>query len=66
MADEMAVTLWFILVSAGRATSSGTSCFPELVLLPSEQEFRICSETDKAKRGSPSFGGLPLILSLKI
>lgn len=27
------VLLWFILVSAGRATSSHTSCFPDSVLL---------------------------------
>lgn len=43
LADEMPVILWLILVSAGRTTSSLSSCSPDSVP-PAEQEFGICSE----------------------
>lgn len=65
MADEVPVILWFILVSAGRTTSSLSSCSPDSVL-PVEQEFRLCSEIGIAIVDcSSAFGGLSLFLSLK-
>lgn len=39
MADE--VHLIFIFVSAARAISFGTSCFPDSVLFPIEQECKV-------------------------
>lgn len=65
MADEMPAILWFILVSAGGTTSSLSSCSPDWVLLPAEQEI-VCSETGIAVVDCSSvFGCLSLLLYLQ-